>query len=108
MADPLTLPESVVDGFARHDPSEQDVKSVTDALQDLLRNPNSGVPIPFTSAKYRGIYATWTPDKKWRIVFRPRTPNGFDVFSIDPEPGFRDAVQRTPVRRLGKDFETSQ
>jgi hypothetical protein len=85
MAEALTLPTSVVDGFAQHSPSEEDVNEVTEALRKLARSPHSGVQIPFSSLNYKDIYVAWTPDKRWRIVFRPKGPSGLDVLSIDPE-----------------------
>ena len=85
MAEALTLPTSVVDAFAQHSPSEEDVKEVSEALQNLARSPRSGVPIPFSSVNYKDIYVAWTPDKRWRIVFRPKGLSGLDVLSIDPE-----------------------
>jgi hypothetical protein len=85
MADAPTLPVSVVDSFAQHSPSDEDVKEVTEAIENLLRSPHSGVPIPFASVKYKGIYVAWTSDKRWRIVFRPKGPSGLEVLSIDPE-----------------------
>jgi hypothetical protein len=88
MAEAPILPESVVDAFAQHSPSEEDVKEVTEALQNLVTSPHAGVPIPFTSLNYKGIYVAWTPDKRWRIVFRPKAPSGLDVLSIDPENRF--------------------
>jgi hypothetical protein len=85
MTEQVNVALSAVDAFAKHSPTDEDVESVKELLESVARNPSSGVAVPFTSERLGGIYVTWTPNRKWRIVFRPKTPSGLDVLSIDPE-----------------------
>jgi hypothetical protein len=86
MAEPK-LPQSVVDNFAQHNPSDEDVKSVMDALQSLGKNPDQGTPVPFNPERLRDCYLSWTQDKKWRILYRHKNPRGTEILSIEPEEG---------------------
>jgi len=63
----------------------QDQENVVELVRHLLQRPYSGTPIPFEQEKYKDCYVAFTPDGKWRVVYRPTNPDGIIVLSIDPE-----------------------
>jgi hypothetical protein len=62
MTERVNLAHSAVARFVGRSPSDEDVKNVKELLENVARNPGSGVQIPFTSQQLKGIYVTWTPD----------------------------------------------
>jgi len=78
------LAESAVNNFVKLTPSDADVDAVYEAVRRLAENPKMGTNVPFTSDDLKDIYVTWTPDGKWRILYR-RTPSEIYVLSIERE-----------------------
>jgi len=81
----LRVPESVVNRFVSLNPSPDDRQSVLDLVSQLLKRPELGIPIPFNLPEYSDCYVAFTPNRKWRVVYRRLDPEGIVVCSIDRE-----------------------
>lgn len=65
----MNTPYSGIDYLADHaDPS--DLKIITETLKQLDNDPSLGFEIFFKLPELKNCCVYWTPDKKWRILFR--------------------------------------
>jgi hypothetical protein len=82
------IPEGTVNRFANFHPTLDDSRNVKDLVAQLMDNPALGIPIPFEKQKYKDCFVAFTPDGRWRVVYR-RLEEGTEppivVVSIDPE-----------------------
>jgi len=84
MSSPVNVAQSAFVRFTEQDPTADDVELVKETLVALARNPQTGVPLPFVPKTFPETYVSWTPNRKWRIVFQARRPDGIEVLSIEP------------------------
>jgi hypothetical protein len=77
------FPEGTVDHFANLNPTPDDIKSVKSLVEQLLKDPSLGTPIPFEKEKYKGCYVAFTAGGRWRVVYRPSNPADIVVISIE-------------------------
>jgi hypothetical protein len=64
------IPEAIVVQFGNFNPTPDDIESVKSLIEQILKNPNLGTPIPFSQPKYEDCYVAFTADGKWRVVYR--------------------------------------
>jgi hypothetical protein len=82
----VRLASSVVEKLAQSEATQADLDAVRETLRKVGENPRVGTPVPFASADLRDIYLTWTPDKKWQILYQTKSP-GIYVVRIERETG---------------------